>query len=98
MSEVVKTNIIFKFQLRITNYQFMYMPKDSVILHVDNQNDGQDNLLCLWVMLEKGKPDEKRHFEIIGTGQDFESKKRHHIGTVMILPCVWHVFEISNVA
>jgi hypothetical protein len=83
---------IWKYELEITDTQIIEVPRAGVILSVANQN----NKLCLWAMVEIDRPLEKREIEIIGTGNPIEMKDRHFIGTVLIDPFVWHVFEIRQ--
>jgi len=86
---------IYKYQLGITSRQIVEIPEQSKILSVANQRGH----LCLWVMVNSYKPLVKRTIEILGTGNPIPESisqpvGRHFIGTVIIEPFVWHVFEI----
>ena len=89
---------IFKYELRVTDRQILKLPIDRKILHVDNQRGS----LCLWVLLDNDQPlISDCEIEIIGTGNPLPYDRwevRNHIGSVIIDPFVWHVFEIKSAA
>ena len=68
------------------------MPKGAEILTVDIQN-GQMFNAQMWVKVNTENEMEKRMFEVIGTGQNFDDTNRKYIGTYQDGPFVWHVFE-----
>jgi hypothetical protein len=68
------------------------MPKGAEILTVDIQN-GQMFNAQMWVKVDTENEMEKRMFEVIGTGQNFDDTNRRYIGTYQDGPFVWHVFE-----
>jgi len=65
------------------------MPKGSKIVLVSNQQ-GQ---LCIWAEVDTDQPMETREFDIIGTGNTMSDRERKHIGSALIDPYVWHVYE-----
>lgn len=86
---------IWKYELEVTDLQEVEMPIDSQVLSVANQ----DGRLCMWALvpqLESRK--EKYCFEIIGTGNPIGQTplSRRFVGTVLMPPFVWHVFERVN--
>lgn len=81
--------MIHKYVLETKERQFVEMPFGAKILSVGEQNGA----LCLWVMVDPEKPHEDRGIEIIGTGNTTPDGRRNFIGTVVIEPFVWHVFE-----
>ena len=88
--------VIWKFQLEITDRQDVEMPVGSEILYAGNQHEQ----LCLWVMCDGTYPKKSRLIEIVGTGHPIKPQRnhrRHFIGTVIIDPFVWHVFEIEEI-
>ena len=90
MSAVKK--VIWKYELDITDKQTIMMPPGAQILSVANQR----GKLCLWALVEPAWSDlEARTIEIIGTGNpiDLSGLWHEHIGTVVMEPFVWHVFE-----
>jgi len=83
---------IWKYELRVTDMQPVEMPKDAELLSVANQN----GTLCMWVRVDADNDRETRHIEIIGTGNPIPQDMgvdRRFIGTAVINPFVWHVFE-----
>jgi hypothetical protein len=82
--------VIWKFTLELTDIQKLTITEGAQILSVANQNGN----LCLWVMLVPHLRKVKRTIEIIGTGNPIEEGiERKFIGTAVINPFVWHVFE-----
>jgi hypothetical protein len=83
-------NTIWKFELEVTDLQEVVMPSGAEILSVGNQ----DGKLCLWAMVS---PTATQDIEIIGTGNTIPHTpsyvERVLIGTVIMPPFVWHVFE-----
>lgn len=84
--------VIFKYTLRVTDeLQFLEVPKDSKLLHIDNQYE----TITLWIMVNPKRTSIKRAFRVIGTGHKHEDmNKWTYIGTVLIQPFVWHIFEL----
>lgn len=82
---------ILKYKLQIISDQLVEMPRGSWILKVDNQRGD----LCLWAMTNIEETETTfRHIEILGTGQVVSGMDGLvNIGTVVIEPYVWHVFE-----
>lgn len=80
---------IWKYELEITELQTVQMPAGASILHADNQH----GVLCIWVMVDPNARKEGRCIEIIGTGHSIMSATRRFIGTVLMGPLVWHVFD-----
>ena len=81
--------VIWKFPLALTDFVSVEMPENAVVLSVDNQ----DGVLCLWAMVEPDMPKDVRHFSIVGTGNPMPAGLKKFIGTVLMPPYVWHVFE-----
>ena len=83
---------IWKYELQVTDMQPVEMPKGAELLSVANQN----GTLCLWAKVDADKERETRHIEIIGTGNPIPQDMgvdRRFIGTAVVNPFVWHVFE-----
>ena len=68
------------------------MPKGAEILMIDIQN-GQMFNAQMWVKVDTENEMEKRIFEVIGTGQNFDDTNKKYVGTYQEGPFVWHVFE-----
>lgn len=84
--------VISKYTLGIRDFQQVLMPKGAKILSVANQ----DGYLCMWAMVKPDEPMEQRDIEIYGTGNAIPvcfGNAREFIGTAVIDPFVWHVFE-----
>lgn len=81
---------IYKYPIGITGFQEVAMPKAARILSVANQN----GTLCLWALCDAAQKEYvARQIEIIGTGNPMSLNSREFIGTVIVVPFVWHVFE-----
>jgi hypothetical protein len=83
---------IWKYDLQITDMQQVEMPKGAELLSVANQ----DGALRLWAKVDADKERESRYIEVIGTGNPIPQDMgvdRRFIGTAMLSPFVWHVFE-----
>ena len=83
---------IWKFPLEATDMQEITVPDGADLLSVANQN----GTICLWVMVDPSAEPRRRYIEIIGTGNSFSidmGVDRVFIGTVIVNPFVWHVFE-----
>lgn len=84
--------VIWKFELAITDMQEVTMPDGAELLSVANQNGN----LCLWAIVDPSKERRRRYIEIIGTGNPMPTDMgvdRKFIGTAVVNPFVWHVFE-----
>lgn len=91
---------IWKYVLAVQDYQTILLSEGAHILSVDVQGGGRGVYdrgdVCLWAMVDTSKPPERRHIEIIGTGNpvpDDKGLERKFIGTVQQGPFVWHIFE-----
>ena len=80
---------IFKYELKITEQQVVFLPDQAEIISVDNQ----DGTLCLWAIVGTNSRKVDRHIEIVGTGSPMPNVERIFLGTVLMPPFVWHVFE-----
>jgi len=84
---------IWKYPLALTDLQLISMPEKAEILSVADQ----DGTLCLWAMVDPNAlRSEVRAIEIIGTGNPISTPigyARLFIGTAVMRPFVWHVFE-----
>lgn len=83
---------IFKYPLRLirlTDTQTIQIPNGSTLLWVAVQND----VICLWAMVDPEQAMTTRTIVIIGTGNPICDMALDYVGTVMQGPYVWHVFE-----
>lgn len=83
---------IYKYPLEIVDEQFIELPADAMILTAQNQNQ----VLCLWTILDTESPKVKRKIWIIGTGNPIpeHSLPLDFIVTVQWGMFVWHIFEV----
>ena len=84
--------VIWKFQLSmLVDLQKVMMPEGAELLSVANKNGN----LFLWAMVDPSKENQCRWIEIIGTGTPITMNivGRKFIGTAVVNPFVWHVFE-----
>ena len=84
--------VIWKFELQVTDAQRVIMPEGAKLLSVGDQR----GTLCLWALCDPSAGLEDRHIEIVGTGNPISQEVgigRRFIGTVLMEPFVWHVFE-----
>ena len=83
---------IWKFGI-IPSQKTIEMPKGAKVLSVQMQND----IPCIWVLVDPKADKTKRTFEIFGTGHDIECDgiSREFIGTFQMHSgsLVFHLFE-----
>jgi hypothetical protein len=87
---------VLKYTLEIDE-QIISMPKGSVVLSVQNQDDK----ICMWALcpkVDKLYPKagtlEDRKFEVYTTGMNImNTDNKVHLGTVQLRGFVGHVFE-----
>lgn len=83
---------IWKFPLAVASPYQMAMPKGAEVLTVQMQGD----TACVWAAVDPNADDERRVFEVFGTGQTMHEDmgvERKYIGTFQVGFYVWHVFE-----
>ena len=83
--------VIYKYPLALKDSQTIYLPFGSRILSVQTQND----ILCLWCLVETNATNVELTLRIIGTGNKIEDVDNlRHLGTVQTVhnSFVWHVF------
>jgi len=88
---------IWKFKLETTEIQEIEMPMYAEILCVQTQNE----IPCLWALVDPTAEKEIRHFEVFGTGHPIEQDhpyRRNYIGTYQLCggDFVLHVFEYTK--
>lgn len=88
------TKQVWKYVLEITDsVQNIEMPAEAKLVHVGSQ---EERNICLWFEVNwshpKGEQSIIRAFRVHGTGHPIAMG--NHIGTVVIMPLVWHIYEI----
>jgi len=81
---------IWKYTLDVTTLQLIEIPSDFEVLSVQCQN----NVPCVWIIVDPDSEKIGRLFEIKGTGHELEDKKRTFLGTFQteVFDLVFHVF------
>lgn len=86
---------IWKYQFDARDHMATSMPRGAIIRHVDNQDD----CITIWAEVDTdaiADPQfETRLFRVFGTGHDIDDGGLNYVGTVMIDPFVWHVYEVE---
>ena len=83
---------VYKYQLNLGTTR-LELPEGSIPVHVGVQGEG----VCLWVE-QTNDPDGSftwHTYKAIGTGHPCPTgyARTEHLGTVMMPPFVWHVYE-----
>lgn len=79
---------IWKYELEITDEQYIDMPKNARVLSAGNQN----GKLCLWAMVSTEAKLIPHRVAICGTGLPCYESSGNFIDSVQIGQFVWHVF------
>lgn len=81
---------IWKYELEIVDDQSVNMPFGATILTVQVQND----IPCVWALVEPSNSAEPRAFHIAGTGHPFDGGGKY-VGTFQLHDgaLVFHVFD-----
>ena len=86
---------IWKFELVTTDYQTLRIPVEAKFLCVQVQ----DEVPCIWVVVDPSNPVEEYNFRIFGTGHifDIEMESSQYIGTYQLSngSLVFHVFLVK---
>ncbi len=82
---------IWKYKLKLTDFQIIDMPGAAQILSVQVQ----EGHLVLWALCTPSAPLAQRRFLIYGTGVQMPDipTNWHFLASVQMNPFVWHVFE-----
>jgi hypothetical protein len=86
--------IIWKFPIKITDWQLVEMPIGAMILDAKVQ----DGTICLWALCDENADKEIRYFMVFGTGEVIPSDSGKYIATVQMKGGgrIWHIFEQIN--
>ena len=83
---------IYKYEMPVTNYFEIELPKNARILRAGSQRYGN----VFWALVDTEKPTETRKFWRVGTGY-----KMNNVGNVLTFidtwqngDLVWHLFEV----
>lgn len=67
------------------------IPREARIVHVGADPGGEG--VALWARIEAEQPRVTRTFLFVGTGDDFPENAAY-VGSAIIKPYAWHVFEL----
>lgn len=84
---------VWKFPFSAAREQFQW-PRGGKVLHVDHQ----DGVPTLWVLVDDDPNrdgDDIREFVIVPTGAELHRHATTHIGSLLVGPLVFHVFEVE---
>lgn len=93
---------IWKFPLKVTDYQKISLPKGAEILSVQSQNQ----FPCIWAIVDSAvdAETEEREFEVFGTGHPYYNnvhfgQEHKFIGTFQLNggAFVGHLFELVEI-
>lgn len=94
----INMNSVYKYPLETTDFQTVEMPKDAEILCIQTQQETPN----IWALVDLDnvyKEQEKRYFEIYGTGHKIKDlTNRKYIGSYQLKGgfLVFHCFEVLN--
>jgi hypothetical protein len=89
---------VHKFEIPVVDHPTVPMPKDAVLLHVDQQVGSRVADLQVWALVDTDAELEHRQFRVVGTGHDLTGETiGTHVGSVLSLggTLVWHVFDMG---
>ena len=81
--------IIYKYQLDITDRQNVKLPIDAEILSIQDQG----GVVCMWAKIDPNKIAIDRTIIIYGTGIPCEDIEGTFISTLQVGAMVWHFFQ-----
>jgi hypothetical protein len=79
---------IYKYDLEITDEQFLELPAQAKVLSIGIQN----NQLKLWALVNPDNFSTKHRVTIFGTGEPIQEVPIQLLGTVFIRDLAFHVF------
>lgn len=84
--------VIHKYELKVTDSQFIRLPIGAEILTVQMQHGKP----CMWALVNTSETIGAINIEIYGTGNTIHDAQREYIGTFQMEDgyLVWHVFKI----
>lgn len=65
------------------------------LIHVDRDTREPDRIAVWFEVNNELRPSEIRTFHIVGTGHPIPPRTKH-VGSVVMPPYVWHVFEVTG--
>ena len=83
--------IIWKFGIKIVDWQRIKMPQGAKILDIQVQNSE----VCMWALCDENAPRIDRGFAVYGTGHVVRNEPGEYVATVQLGQgqLVFHVFD-----
>lgn len=82
---------IWKFPIELAGRQEVMAPTGTKFLSTQLQK-GQ---ICLWGEVDTDRIEIPHQIAIVGTGRDdMPADPKRYLGTVQMLPYVWHIYEV----
>jgi hypothetical protein len=81
---------IWKFPIKITDYQVLTVPINWEPIHVGLDPQGTP---CIWAEVDSEKKTEPCNIYVYGTGHQADIDTQVHIGSLVQGPFVWHVYR-----
>jgi hypothetical protein len=66
------------------------------LIHVDRDTREQDKIALWFIVNDELRPSVVRTFHIVGTGHPVPPYPAKHVGSVLMAPYIWHVFEETD--
>lgn len=82
---------VYKYPLEVAEFTTLSLTGPIVHVGVQNVRPGYSGDLCLWAESGVHAP-VARTFHVVGTGHDAHYADEH-IGSVIVDPFVWHIYE-----
>jgi hypothetical protein len=85
-------NTVWKYQAPLVRVDLVIgMPRGAQVVEVA----WQDDVMCIWAIVDDAAPIESRYFEVVGTGHQAPDGGKY-VGTAHVPPFVWHLFEVAS--
>jgi hypothetical protein len=81
---------IWRFDFPVTDRVTVAMPEGTVILKGVGTRGPE---LSVWGEVDKARPWANRTLRVVGTGNPFDARGHVHVGSIVVDPFVWHVYE-----
>lgn len=83
--------VVYKYHLTTASETELQMPVGAQVLRVDVQHES----ICLWALVDPDAQNERRVFEVFGTGHEMPNQNRIFINTFLVRggSYVFHAFE-----
>lgn len=94
-TEKAKFDTIWKYPLRPRDFQAIEMPFGAIVMCAKEQRSNP----TVWAIVNNAMENERRVFRVVGTGHpfpDYDPERYVWLGTCMVGPMVFHIFEISK--